>query len=292
MNEPELVIRAAGPAAEGGRLALTEVARIAGELQATLERIAMALRGGENVPGRRPQDIVNAVRLELTGFSHGSAVLEVSSPADAMMTHDLLNQSVDLLMMGVESIDNAQRAHPEVFGKQVLDGFIRLSGGISHRSVHTIEITRRDGRRVVIDDDFRRAARTARNAGDRSDVTIVGRLHMGDFAPAALRCRIDMISASVPCTFDESLTDGVLSAMGAMVVATGIAELLPDGRVRSLDLVTLTRVNEAKRADIGTLAQQQGVAPLRSISDFATVQDVSDDEFEQFLRDALSRGEV
>ncbi|ROP39447.1 hypothetical protein [Saccharothrix texasensis] len=288
MTEPELVIRVAGPAAEEGRLPLAEVARVAGELQATLERIAMALRGSENVPGRRPQDIVNAVRLELTGFSQGSAILEVSPPAGAMIPHDLLDQSVDLLMTGIESIHSAQRSHPEVFGKQVLDGFVRLSGGISPRSVRTIEITRRDGRTVTIDDEFRRAARSARNAGDRSEVTIVGRLHMGDFAPAALRCRVDTLSNSVPCTFDESLTDDVLNAMGAMVVATGIAELLPDGRVRSLDLLGLTQVNEAKRASIDKLTQQQGITPLRSVTDFATVQDVSDEEFEQFIRDALS----
>jgi hypothetical protein len=288
MTGPELVIRAAGPAVKEGRLALTEVARISGELQATLERIAMALLGSEAVPGRRPQDIVNAVRLELTGFSPGSAILEVSPPGGAMITHDLLGQSVELLMKAIESIDGAQRSHPEVFGKQVLDGLVRLSGGISPRSVRTIEITRLNDRTVVIDDDFRRAARAARNAGDRSEVTIVGRLHMGDFAPAALRCRVDTISTSVSCTFDESLTDDVLNAMGAMVVATGIAELLPDGRVRSLDLLGLTRVNESKRASIGALAQQQGVTPVRNLTDFPTVQDVSDDEFEQFMRDALS----
>ena len=39
MTEPELVIRAAGPAVEEGRLALTEVARIAGELQAIALRL-------------------------------------------------------------------------------------------------------------------------------------------------------------------------------------------------------------------------------------------------------------
>lgn len=288
MTGPELTIRAAGPAVEEGRLALTEVARISGELQATLERIAMALLGSETVSGRRPQDIVNAVRLELTDFASGSAILEVSPPSGAMIMHDLLGKSVGLLMEAIESIDEAQRSHPEVFGKQVLDGLVRLSGGISPRSVRTIEITRINDRTVVIDDDFRRAARAARNAGDRSEVTIVGRLHMGDFAPAALRCRVDTISTSVSCTFDESLTDDVLNAMGAMVVANGIAELLPDGRVRSLDLLSLTKVNEAKRANIGALAQQQGIAAVRNLTDFPTVQDVSDEEFEQFIRDALS----
>jgi hypothetical protein len=290
VDDPELVVRAVGPAARGGRLALSEIARIAGEFQATLERIALALRGGDSSLGRRPQDVVNAVRLELVGFSSGSAVLEMSPPDDAMIEHGLLGQSVELFLQGVESIDRARRAHPEVFGKQVLDGLVRLSGGISRGGVREIEFVYRGRRAATIDEEFRRAARAARSADDRTEATIAGRLHMGDFAPAALRCRVDTLSTSVSCTFDESLTAEVLSAMGHMVVVTGIAELLPDGGVRSLDLLSLTRVNEATRADVATLTEQQGVVPLRSVADLSAVDDVSDEEFQQFLRDIRSAG--
>ena len=76
MEKPTMSIRAVGAAAEG-RLALAEVARLCGELQGTLERLALALRGGRNTPGRRRRDIAEAVKLEMISFRTGSAVLDM-----------------------------------------------------------------------------------------------------------------------------------------------------------------------------------------------------------------------
>ena len=44
-SEVLLSVHAEGPAADGGRLPLAEVARIAAGLQVTLERLALALTG-------------------------------------------------------------------------------------------------------------------------------------------------------------------------------------------------------------------------------------------------------
>ena len=70
-SEILLSVHAEGPVAHGGRLPLAELARIAAGLQVTLERLALALAGTFVVRGRRPRDVVDAVRLDLVGFRAG-----------------------------------------------------------------------------------------------------------------------------------------------------------------------------------------------------------------------------
>ena len=126
----DLVIRAVGPATEGGRLPLSEVARLAGGLQASLERIALSISGGATKPGRRPREIVDAVRLDFIGFRPGSAILDVARTGQLSFTEDLLSLSLDALQSGIESLVREPNMLPQHFTPQVVNGLRDLTGGI------------------------------------------------------------------------------------------------------------------------------------------------------------------
>lgn len=285
--DPVMSIRAVGPAADG-RLALSEIARLCGEVQATLERLALSVTGGGSTPGRRPRDIVDAVRLELVAFRPGSAVLDMAPPDEAMLTHELLDVSTELLFSGLGDIANGAQKVPKEFTPQVLDGLIRLSGGLSKQTVHYLEFSLPSGENVVVDQEFRDQARRLRRQRRHDMVTIVGRLHEGDFDPLALRCRVDTVDATVSCSFAQDMRGTVLDAMDSMVIASGVAEMQPDGRVRALDLDDLTVIDEAQRRSIDQLAEEQGVQPVNDIDEFATMTDLGDDEFGSFFDKAMS----
>src|ERR1700730_17050615 len=82
-----LTLTIRGELARGGRLALSELARVAGEFQANLERVAVAFdlpqRGLRQ--GRRPTEVVDSVRLDLVAFTPGSAVLELAPHDDPQL---------------------------------------------------------------------------------------------------------------------------------------------------------------------------------------------------------------
>lgn len=284
----DIIVRAVGPAATGGKLPLSELARLAGEFQATLERVALVLRGSKASQGRRPRDIVDAVRLDLVGLHEGSAVLELRAADTAIFGHGLLAESMDVLMAGMGAISRRSTEAPAEFTPQIMDGLIRLTGGLSSRVVNRLEITWRDDDYVILDRGFSEHARWLRRQRRNDLVTIVGRLHEGDFDPLALRCRVDTLDATVPCSFGDDLREAVLAAMDCMVVASGVAELQPDGGVRTLALDDLTVINEATRHTAEQIARDQGIGPVQDVSEFATLTDIDDDDFGNFLDGAMS----
>jgi hypothetical protein len=272
-------VRISGPAAEGGRLPLAELARIAGSLQMTLERLALASIGTSIRSGRRPRDIVEAVRLDFTGFREGSAILDMTRPLQAESANGLLEDSLGMLEEGVKTVRNGGRL-PGYFTPPVVNGLRQLAGGISSGGVTRIELTRRGGG-FVVDSVFREALRNAPAQAAEEEATVVGRLHMGDFSPATLRCRIDTYAGSILADFDSDLRDAVLDAMDQLVMAHGRAELQPDGAtIRVMHLETLESLASAPMSPLATLARQQGVAPVSSVEDLrGTVVD----DFDAFL---------
>ncbi len=284
-----LELRATGPVTEGGRMPLSEIARLAGELQATIERIALNLSGGRTIGGRRPQDVVDAVRLELYGFSPGSARLAIRRPKAALGDHDLLVESMDALEYGAKQIQRQTHTLPPGFTSQVVDGLIRLSGGIADGFMTQVELTRNGKPILTVDNEFRILVRKLRQSTRRDEATVVGLLQMGDFAPSSLRCRVDTLSASIVCTFDESMKDMVLAAMDRMVSVRGVAEFAVDGvTMRSLDIEEIDVLDAAEDVSLESLTRSQGVAPLTDIALLATSEPMTDEEFDTFLTDALS----
>lgn len=115
--------------------------------------------------------------------------------------------------------------------------------------------------------------------------TIVGRLRVGEFSPAALRCRIDTYAGSVLCEFSSDIRDVVLDAMGSMVMAEGMAELHPNGAsVRLLHLSRLEQLHEANNQSLDSLANQQGIQPLRSLDELRGPDIENFEEFAKSLR--------
>lgn len=286
MDERVMSVRAVGEHIDG-RLPLSEVARISGNLQATLERLAMAIRGREHGRGRRPADVVDAVRLELTGFRSGSVVLEASPADDALIDHQLLRDSTNLFFEGLASIgERKDRLRPE-FSPQVLDGLLQLAGGIGPSAVDHLEFSY-GSRNVRVDAAWRDHVRHLRKQRTQDVLSIIGRLHEGDFDPLNLRCRIDTVEATIQCSFTRDMRERVLAAMDAMVAASGIAEFDAGGRIRSLDIDDLTILDEAQRQSISELADEQGIAPVRDITDFATMTDLGDSDFDEFMTNVLS----
>lgn len=183
-----LTITASGPATDQGRISLSELARIAAGFQATLERIAYSLVVGRRRQGRRPREIADAVRMDFVGFDRGSAVLNLQrSPNEAL--DDLLSDSFRALTSGLESLKRAPRSMPEHFDPVIVNGLVALCGGISRRNVHEISFSEGGRTYFTLDAEMRQSLRQVQKSGSQQELTIVGRLHMGDFDPLGLRCR-------------------------------------------------------------------------------------------------------
>ncbi len=280
-SEILLSVHAEGPVAHGGRLPLAELARIAAGLQVTLERLALALAGTFVARGRRPRDVVDAVRLDLVGFRAGSAIIDVirsDQPQQVMFESDsLLADSLQALEEGITAVRRGGHL-PPYFTPQVVTGLRELAGGINVRNLTRISFVRPGGREFVIDSVFRDRLRSVSTLGPETEATVVGRLQMGDFSPAALRCRIDTFAGSVLGDFGDELRDSVLDAMDQMVMATGTAELQPDGStVRVLHLSALERLPSARMLPLASLQRQQGVSPVNDIAELQGGAEDGDD---------------
>lgn len=284
-EDGDLAIRAIGPATDGGRLPLSELARLAGGLQASLERIALSISGAAAKPGRRPREIVDAVRLDFVGFRRGSAVLNVARTGQQSLDN-LLNASLDVLEEGVNELLRDPQTLPPHFTPQVINGIRDLTGGISATGVTRIEFWRSGGKRFTVDASLQAVVRSIQYESIQQAVTVVGRLHMGDFSPAGLRCRIDTYAGSVLCDFALDLRDAVLDAMDQMVMAEGTAEFEPNGTaVRVLHLARLETLNSVRPSSLDSLARQQQVQPLSSLDELGGAPI---DDFDEFIASVQS----
>lgn len=288
----DLTLRAVGPATDGGRLPLAELSRLASGLQAALELLALGIAGKAAGPGRRPREIVDAVRLDFVGFRAGSAVLDIARTGQLYLDDGLLEQALSALEEGTNSLRERPDVLPPHFNPQVVNQLRSLAGGISARNVTRVELWQGDRTRFVIDETLQVAVRRASFEKVAQESTIVGRLHMGDFSPATLRCRIDTYRGSVLCDFDSDLRDAVLDAMDQVVMAEGTAELEPNGStIHILHLSSLRRVDIAEPRSIEDLAREQGVAPVRSADELRGPELDDMDAFMAAIRSARGEGE-
>ncbi len=297
-----LTVRAVGPATAAGRISLAELARIASNLQATLERIALSVAGGRAKAGRRPQEIAEAVRLEFTGFREGSAVLELvparpeshagvaTDPAE-----NLLFESFTVLVEGIKDIQR-YRQHPQGeigqhFNRTVLNGLVSLCGGIGKNNLNYIEFSTGEMVHFTLNSETQRNLRSIRRSTVEHDTIITGRLHMGDFDPMTLRCRIDTNLGSIWCDFDIELKDAVFEHMDQLVAARGTAELDADGvNVRVLHITEISVVDTARSKSLDELAREQGVSPLADVQQLRGEPIEDFDVFMQAIRVARGDG--
>jgi hypothetical protein len=289
--ENGLTVRAVGPATEAGRISLAELARITSTLQATLERLAFSIAGGRPKSGRRPQEIADAVRLDFTGFQHGSAVLELQRSTDHVPTFlappdDLLSETFTVLTTGLKEIQQTG-AHPRGdigrhFNRTVLNGLVSLCAGIGRGNLTRIEFSSGSRIHFALNTETQFALRRIRRSTVAADTIITGRLHMGDFDLMSLRCRIDTNLNSVWCDFDIELKDAVFERLDQLVEARGTAELDADGvSVRVLHLTSTSTVETADSKSLDELAKEQNIRPLSNIDQ---LQGEPVEDFDLFLQ--------
>jgi hypothetical protein len=290
-----LTVTVAGELARNGKIALSELARIAGELQSSLERLAVAAgsAAGEQRAGRRRADLVEAVRLDLTSFTGGSAVLELAPHAPEQQQlfrkTTALDGAYQALVRGVAALVDDPYSMPPGFNHAILTGLVDLTSSIG-AGVSEVRIERPGMPALILDGQIRNATRTARRRYLDEVRTIIGRLEMGDFAPSALRCRIDTADKSYTCDFDPPLREAVLSAMDQIVEAVGAAETSPEtGNVRILHLDHVTVVPEQRTARLEELIAQQAIRPIQSARELIGVPI---DDFDQFMGEIRSLRET
>jgi hypothetical protein len=282
-----LTIRAVGPATSDGRLALSELARIASALQTTLERIGFSiLTGRPHRIGRLPRQVAESVQLDITGYHEGSAILEVERSAGANSTDDLLSDAFRALTVGIRELQADNTRLPLHFTPSVVNGLVMLCGGLGEGNIHRIEFSSGGSHWFTLDRGSRASLKAAQRISSQKEITVVGRLHMGDFDPMSLRCRIDTHSGSVSCDLDDDLKDTVLDHLDELVIATGIAELQADGiAVRVLHLTKLTKIEAARLQTLDDLAIEQRIQPL---TDPASLHGEPIDDFDEFLENVRS----
>lgn len=282
-----LTIRASGPATIGGRLALSELARIASALQTTLERIGFSiLTGKPHRSGRLPRQVADSVRLDFVGFSGGSATLQMERSPGTNSTDDLLSDAFFALTRGLREIRVNPQQLPRHFTPHVINGLVMLCGGIGTDNIREIEFKSNEQLWFVLDSDSRSRLKSVQKISSQREITVVGRLHMGDFDPMSLRCRIDTNFGSISCDFDDELKNTIFDLLDELVMATGMAELQADGTtVRVLHLNELEKVETARFQSLDELAAEQGVLPLESLS---ALRGDPIDDFDEFLRSIRS----
>lgn len=288
-NAEDLRIHAVGPIAEGGSLPLAELARIAGGVQSSLDRLALTLQGRLLRPGRRNHEAVGAVQLAITALEGGSVTLRLAPTGQGLIDGDrVLDDALQTLGNGVRSITRNPGALPENFTAALVNGLRELASGIGPGKLTRIDLIRHGSVVFSIDDAFRAAVRDIYIDVDTKPATVVGRLHQSDFSPASLRCRIDTYAGGVLCDFDVELKDAVFDAMDCMVMASGTAQLQPDGTtIRTLRLRELTVLASATSRRLDELAREQGIGPIMSADDLVG-EPIPDDEFDAFL-EAIGR---
>ncbi|MGI9003626.1 MAG: hypothetical protein ACR2GH_18565 [Pseudonocardia sp.] len=275
-----LSIKASGPATQGGRISLSELARITSGFQATLERIAYSILIGYRRQGRLPKEIVDAVRIDFVGFREGSVVLDLRRPGIEALD-DLFNASFEALVSGLKFLQGSPSELPPHFNTAVINGILTMCGGISQRNISEISFSAEGQTYFTLNAGMRAVLRAAQRRGSQQELTIIGRLHMGDFDPLSLRCRIDTHSGSVSCDLDDELRDDVLDLIDTLVIASGVAEMQADGStVRVLHLSDIEELETSTSGSLDGLAHQQGILPVASIE---TLRGKPVDDFEAFM---------
>jgi len=170
---------------------------------------------------------------------------------------------------------------PQHFTPTVVNGLVTLCGGISRQNITAIEFIGGDHKFFTADAELQHSLKRLQKATFTQEITIVGRLHMGDFDPLGLRCRIDTHSGSIQCDFDDELKEVVIGLFDELVMATGVAELQSDGvSVRVLHLDSMSLVQTANAKSLDELAQEQDVHAVGSITE---LRGENVDDFDNFM---------
>ena len=311
-REPILVLRARGPATEGGRLPLAELLRIGKNAQAAVERVARVLVGQADSrrPGPKPQQIAEDCALEVVALDAGSFAIALDLPRKKLDGMDLGVEAVETLLGGWAQVGRNGASLPRGYDAGVLHSLRELGGSLG-QGIDEIEVEwRAPGAhgRFHFNQDLRERVVRCIRLPVTNERTVEGRLLMADFRHDGERCRIHPPAGEpVNCWFDEALEETVYDLLRKNVRATGEATVdAGTGRIVGLrigDIEVLTAGGGAfvgvtgedfwQEKELDELVAEQGARPLSRLEDVlgggASLWEDGDD-FDAFL--AATRGEL
>jgi hypothetical protein len=288
-----ITLRLDGPLVEEHRLPLSELERVAGLLRGALRGVAIVLT---NAPptvrgGRTRGHIESATDLVVVGTPReGSFVMDLEPPAPAPTSSDqeplvrddeglLANRTVEVLVEGIDALDEEMDALPRGFDRGVLrtvEAFRpSIRKGITSINIE-VAIAGGQTRTARIDSETVKIVKKLIKRPVRAHTVAEGTLEMVD--RARLEGRIDRPPhPSIACTFREEDRAAALDAAFKFVRVSGDGQFPPDSDSPTrLDVDALTVMFEAAPFDDGVfwetssieaMAAEQEVSPFRLEAD-------------------------
>jgi hypothetical protein len=304
-RQPLLILRAKGPATEGGRIPLNDLLHIGKHVQSAVERVARVLVGQTDSRrrGRKPAEILRECTLEVVAFTRGSFEIAFDLPATKLEGMNLGVEAVEKLLQGMNKIETNGGELPEGYDSGVLH-CLKDMGNILSEGITEIEAetyTQKMQQKFTYTQQIRRRIIEKMQSPVSSLRSIEGRLLMADFKHENEKCRIHpAIGEPITCNFEEELNETVYEYLRRPVRVTGEAIEDPEtGRIKNIRISdiepvsvegeafeTITAEDFWQEKSLKQLAEEQAIHPLQRFSDVlgggASLWE-TDAEFEAFL---------
>jgi hypothetical protein len=235
---------------------LDDFLQAAREFSACAKRVALALQHSPSrVKGRRSEEIVAALSLDLVGFTEGSpaavAQLERSSGQMTLPMSDLGEAVYRTLLEGMESVGAAGGTLPPGFDAGVLiklRDFGRLLGKGVTRVGFTLSHRTRPVQASYTARTLERIRQRLAQPGPQQQ-RVEGRLLMADFKETDRRVRVHpAVGAPWLCRFPESLSTEVEESIRQFVRVTGTMSYQPGGEPGCLDVTDIEQIEVPEAA--------------------------------------------
>lgn len=312
-NTPKayLTIRFEGPDVKQGRMRLDDFIQAAREFSACAKRVALALQQTpSNAKGRRPEEIVGALSLDIVGFTHGSPAAVVSLERTDSQTLiegiDLGEQTYRALIEGIEIAGGSDESLPLGFDLGVLMK-LRDIGKLFSKGVGRMEFTlNHRAQEMKATFDLSKCDRVRKRiAQPEAQLQIVeGRLLMVDFKETGRHLRIHPpVGSAIACNFPESLSAEVEECIRQFVRVSGTMEYQVNGKPHCLNIADIEQIDTQatsllaetrvawtydywENLPAAEYARRQGVQP---VSNFAALFGVGSAEDWEGFDDAVER---
>ena len=196
------------------------------------------------------------------------ATLALQEPTSQQLV-DLGEDAIDALLAGISSEMTGEPGPvlPDQARQIIQETIIRPLG-------HGTTLTLRGGKRsrvvVISEEAAKRLPRTSQSFRNEN-VQIVGRLLEVDFKDYTAEVW-DASGKMTRVRFSEDLADAIHSATRSQVVVSGNSETDAEGRTRTFEVQEVSPLSITddfwRNPSLDDLVSQQGVNPVRSVSDF------------------------
>lgn len=299
-----LTIHLEGPAVRHNRMALQDFVLFVRQLQAGVDRVARVLLGQRVSvqPGRKPSEIKSACSLDIIEIRGGSLIITCDLPIEAQgkLFDDLGEEALTSFVQGIEAVGRKEHLLPQGYDKGVLLS-LREGGKLFDHGVEKITFdlrTRRGNWAPTYTPEVHAHVISLIQEPVENRRQIEGRLLMGDFKEAGLRCRIHPPAGrAIQCTFDEAQKESVLTALTRYVRLVGEATEV-EGAIQTLkigDIEILDQEDEAEtigergeafffaETDLELLAARQGVTAITDFDELLGDFWPEEENLDQFL---------